>query len=84
MYGSVTVTALGLRVLRVREESAASAGAAMATASGEAGNAQPRPAPGEALHWVLQVPVFGSAGVNRLFAEELNSSCPAGTGRLIQ
>ena len=35
-------------------------------------------------HWVLQVPTFGSAGVNMLLAAELNSSWPCGIGRLIQ
>ena len=33
---------------------------------------------------VLQAPVFTSAGVNRLAAALLNSSCPAGMGRVIQ
>jgi hypothetical protein len=35
-------------------------------------------------HCVLQAPVLMSAGVNRLAAAELNSSCPEGIGRVIQ
>lgn len=45
------------------------------------------PAPSDQLdpiQSVLHAPVFTSAGVNRLAAAALNSSWPAGIGRVIQ
>jgi len=45
---------------------------------------QRRRAAVRSIQSVLHAPVAMSAGVNRLAAAALNSSCPAGMGRVIQ